>query len=206
MTLPASNAENNQPRFADSPAIRWFGHLIPEDGIINAVDARILWNVSSLSGIPGPIRIHDVAVFYWPKDLIKENSYLYAWMYGLDDGLRCSSGNVYSAWDEDHIEILTDLIKDFYYFSFLNEAAALRAREEFARIRECGWARDPNVPMPPVKPWTAEEHQAAAEATAKAEAAYLDDDWNPDDHSVAAWAEKDVSNTPHVNFTGMTDG
>jgi hypothetical protein len=240
VTLLANAPKSNLPRFTDSPAIRWFGHLIPEDGIIDAVDARILWNVS-----PRPIRIHDVAVFYWPKHLAQRNEYLCSWMYDLDDDLRYSSGNVYSTWDEDHIEMLGSLIKDFYYFTFLNDAEAQRAREEFARIRECEWARDPSVPMPPSKPWTEADHQALkvqkAEAQAEAEKRSqepktplkargrgdikldltapakaeaervrqdvdLDDDWNPDDHTAGAWAKKDVSDIPHVNFTGMTDG
>jgi hypothetical protein len=224
MTIPTTHLEINLPRFKDSPAIRWFGHHIPEDGLIDAVDARILWNTSSLYPVKGTIRIHDVAVFYMPKQLLGDNDYIRGWMHDVDRDLRCSHGNVFAEWDEDHIEMLTDIIKDFYHFTFLNDAEAQRAREEFARIRECQWARDPNEPMPPARPWTTEEHQILevqkAKAQAEAEKQRLEPKAprkfrtgkdigkcsDPEENSFAAWAVKDVSGVKRVNVDGASNG
>ncbi len=198
---PSKN--NNLPTFKDSPAIKWFGHLIPEDGIVDAKDVRILWNTSMLEGdgayAPGTTRIHDMAVFYWPKDHVRNNENLCNWMYRFDDPFRCSSGNVYADWNEAHMEMLDDLWSDFNELGFMSDAEALRARKEFARMRQCEWARDPNYPTPRGTPWTAEDHQTLAMEVARAEKRREErgeSKFNPNVYTAKDWLKKDVSTTP----------
>ena len=139
---------NNLPTFKDSPAITWFGHLIPEDGIVDAKDVRILWNTSMLEKDGAHARIHDVAVFYWPKALVWRNEDLCNWMYRFDDPFRYCIGNVFADWNETHMEMLDEYWSLFNKFGFMDDAEALRARKEFARMRQCEWARDPNYQTP----------------------------------------------------------
>lgn len=164
------------PRFANGPANRWFGHLVNDDVAVPAADVQIYWNIEYIQNGNGEgysPRVKDVAVLLLPRELLS----------GLEDKdtrhpvwgelrrstreLRMSSGNSFGYWMTDDEEFKDDahynpdnLWRELTSeFGFLTDAEARRAREEFARIAECTWARDPEWPTPTAKPWTVEDDE-----------------------------------------------
>jgi hypothetical protein len=73
--------------FANSPAIRWFGHLIPADGIVPARDVCIYWTEFK------PLRIRNVAVVYLPLDVLGRGHPVWSRQRAFAEPLRMSSGN-----------------------------------------------------------------------------------------------------------------
>jgi hypothetical protein len=210
--MPLRNAAGvtDAPTFVDSPSIPWFGHLIPEDGIVDAVDVKINWNSAYPGGenddgvvLYSP-RIKDVAVIFSPRRLFDGSDHPLVDMTNyLDDRyFYYTHGNVFTDWSEwDFIEQLNAIWDDYCYYGFLNDDEAIRARLEFARIRECEWARDPNMETPKGSPWSAEDYHALSEKRAAAKAKKALARTEPESltdieqYSVAAWLKKDIP--PH---------
>jgi hypothetical protein len=155
--------------FATAPTVRFFGHLIPEDGIVPARDVRVYFNMFS------PQRIRDVAVVFLPRinGRPAPNSHpVRSQLRYATRNLRCSSGHVFPAWmrDDPSLSISIDpnigcdphshpdsLWKMMCHVGFLDDGEAQRARDEFARIEECGWARDASIPTPTAAPLSTSE-------------------------------------------------
>lgn len=154
--------------FANSPTLRWFGHLVPGDGLVPATDTRIFWNEDA--------RVHRVAVILLPRriaDLPPSDRHpIWRPMRQIADSFDCSSGNAWRHWMNNDPALLRKLAivdPNFTHqnpdnlwrylccVGFADDGRALHARTEFARIRECVWARDPAIPTPPGTPLTPED-------------------------------------------------
>jgi hypothetical protein len=176
--VKAKQNENYVPTFLESPALAWYGHLIPEDGLVDACDVKINWDSTHLGDDSeffvsvSPSRIKDVAVFFYPKRLIHDPEHpLVLIADAFDDHyFFFTGGNVNEEWtDRDPLLATQQIWDDLCDCGFLNDAEAKRARLEFARIRECEWARDPNFVVPKGQPFTPENYQALDVALKKAE-------------------------------------
>jgi len=134
-------------RFANSPAIRWFGHYIPKCGMVPAKDVLVCWNYTA------GIRVRDVTMVYWPevKELADKSHPLIKFRTLINPAFQ----RIYRPVTNPLIRVslsppdLWDLIT---YYGFLNEQEAQRAQAEFSRIQECEWARDPSYKLPAIKP------------------------------------------------------
>ncbi len=155
------------PSFKDSPAHAWFGHLVPDDGIVEAKDVKINWNHVNIGENEGlmfcPFRVKDVAIIFHPKRLIKAKGHpIFNWADDLDDRyFRYTHGNIFTDWEDNDLAVATLKIwDDLCDYGFQNDAEAERARIEFARIRECPWARDKDFETPKGVPWTDADQDA----------------------------------------------
>lgn len=153
--------------FKDSLAFKYFSHWLPNDGLINAVDASIdfEWEYNELDGKI----IKQVAVTFFPHRKMKELKYK---NHPLRDEQRlayagyCHSGagslfDINGDWmrngnimpprnfiDESGSCLGYSPDGDFAwirYFGFANIDYAKQAMEQFAFIRECSWARDGSI-------------------------------------------------------------
>lgn len=163
------------PSFENNEINNWFGHYIPEDGLVDAIDAYIFYNWKIIRGCT---RIKDVTVIYVPKRKMRELSlkshpvwgrlFAYKRQYYTSD-----VGNCFSTWmeEDDRGELgkiqppyridstSTELFEWFLEAGFETHEEAERAVNEFKHIKECAWARDPNLNINAmVKPYTEEEY------------------------------------------------
>lgn len=157
------NEPRAAPTFADSLAHRWFGHRVPADGQVAAKDVAVYCNLDD------SLRVRDVMVEYMPRrelvacaDLKSEHP-LWDARVPLDAQFDFVSGNCYEHWLSDDPDVLDraracdpaldhhtpdKLWRYFRWCGFASADEERRARREFARIRECAWARDPSLPEP----------------------------------------------------------
>jgi hypothetical protein len=206
MNLHDSAAVSNAPTFLDSPAIAWFGHLMPDDGIVDAVDVKINWNSTYLGDdnddwVLIEPRIKDVAVLFNPRKLIGRDHPLRTLTCNLDEKFfYYTHGNTWSDWADFDIETeIQNIWDDFIRLGFLNDAEAERARLEFARIRECTWARDPAYEKPKGSPWTDKDYAELEVKRAKTRTAASKrkpDTFDPEDNSLKAWIKRDIPKRP----------
>lgn len=152
------NQEAQRPTGADNPALDWFRHLLPEDGLYPAEDAMIYWNRDDKG------RIKNVAVVFYPRKYMAEKNYddhpvqmMVSACYSKESFFN-SSGNCSSYWmkydnkksppphdPETNANSGFGPNEDFAGLKALGFASPEeehRAIKEFARIRECQWARD----------------------------------------------------------------
>ncbi len=158
------NKEMRRPTGADNPALEFFSHLLPDDGLYPAEDVMIYFNQDweNRSIVSG------VAVVYLPRKHIRSKGYQEHPTLGMVSScynkilFQSSSGNCFfQDWmkynnkksppphDPDtNANLGFGPDEDFqclraWGFSSLTEAE--RAIGEFARIRECAWARDGSI-------------------------------------------------------------
>lgn len=147
------------PTSADNPALDWFRHLLPKDGLYPAEDVVIYWNLKG-----NPPLIQDVAVVFYPRKYMEEKNYsdhpaemMISVCYSKERFYE-SSGNCNSDWmkydnkksppphdPETNTNFGFGPNEDFEGLKALGFASSEeehRAIKEFARIRECQWARD----------------------------------------------------------------
>jgi hypothetical protein len=157
---------NKLPTFKDSPAFNYFRHWVSDDGLIDAVDARIYYNLGFSDN--GGLTTKDVAVSFFPKNRMQKLGYaghpLYEEQHAAYRG-RCGytyhSGNGYDEWMQNgdikspppHPEDTgcnvgygpTEDFEGLKWFGYENIEYAKRALEQFGFIRECVYARDGSI-------------------------------------------------------------
>lgn len=150
--------------FNDSPAFKYFSHWLPDDGLIDALDASIDFE-SDIDEFRNMV-IKNVAVTFFPHHRMQELKYKdhplrheqWATYQGYShsgvaslcdvDGRWMKSGNVMPPprlADETGSCLGYSPDGDFAwlrYYGFANIDYARQAIEQFAFIRECEWARD----------------------------------------------------------------
>ena len=155
------NNEIKRPTGAENPALKWFGNLLSEDGLYPAEDIMIYFN----QDYENSCKVFGVAVVYFPRKHIQEKGYedhptvmMISSIYNKNL-FQCSSGNCFfDDWMKYHNkksppphdpEVDANLgfgpDEDFECFKawgFTTPEEKKRAIKEFARIRECQWARD----------------------------------------------------------------
>ena len=162
--------QNNKafPTFKDSPAFKYFSHWLHDDGLIDAIDARIYHNFEFDEF--GGMFIKEIAVSFFPLQKMRQLKYydhpLYKEqqaVYGGIDGYTSHSGNDFNDWMKDgNIMPPAEFLSSegvclgyspdgdfafFKYFGFANIDYAKQALEQFAFIRECERARDGSIDL-----------------------------------------------------------
>ena len=154
------NKKMNHPTGDDNPALDFFGHLLLDDGLYPAEDVMLYFNLD-LGNSGG---VSDVSVAYLPRKYIKSKGYRDHPVWQMMSScynkalFRCSSGNCFlEDWmkynnkksppphDPDtNANLGFGPDEDFQCFKawgFSSDEERERAVREFARIRECEWAR-----------------------------------------------------------------
>jgi len=175
------NNEMIRPTGEKNPALEIFGHLLPDDGLYSAEDVAIYFN----QDLENNNIVSDVAVVYLPRKHIGLKGYKDHPVFEMVSSrysknlFQCLSGNCFfKDWmkynnqksppprDPDtNANLGFGPDEDFqcmkaWGFSSIEEAE--RAIKEFARIRECSWARDGSIdPLTLVK--TASERERKAD-------------------------------------------
>lgn len=152
------NKEGKRPTGSDNPALTWFSHLLPEDGLYSAEDVMIYWHYEDSSK-----KVCDVAVIYLPRTHMKQKGYkdhpvtnMVSAVYSKDL-FQASSGNCFLDWmkydnqksppphDPDTRANLgfgpNEDFECLKAWGFASPEEEHRAIREFAQIRECQWAR-----------------------------------------------------------------
>ncbi len=169
--------------FNDSPAFKYFSHWLPDDGLIDALDASIDFD-SDIDEFRNMV-IKNVAVTFFPHHRMQELKY-------KDHPLRHEQWATYQGYSHSGVASLCDVdgrwmksgnvmppprLADetgsclgyspdgdfawFRYYGFANIDYAMQALEQFAFIRECEWARDGSIDVAAlVKTYTEEEIKA----------------------------------------------
>lgn len=157
---------NKFSTFKDSPALRYFRHWLADDGLIDAIDARIYYNLEPCE--LGGLVVKEVAVSFFPKNRMQESGHLGHPLYEEQNAVyKGPSGYIYHSGNRFNEWMLNGDVKspppypkdtgcnvgygpseDFeglIWFGFENEQYARQALEEFAHIREAEWARDGSI-------------------------------------------------------------
>lgn len=169
--------------FKNSLAFKYFRHWLPDDGLIDAIDASIDFELDFDE--LGQMVIKDVAVTFFPDRRMREEKFKdhplrseqrtayrgcshsgVASLFDVDDGWM-KDGNVMPPpefVDETGACLGYSPDGDFSwlkYYGFADIEYAKQAVEQFGFIRECVWARDGSIDITSlVKTYTEEEIQS----------------------------------------------
>lgn len=157
------NKDMHHPTGADNPALEYFGYLLADDGLYPAEDTMIFCNNDWENGGS----TSDVAVVYLPREYMRSKNYqdhpavksvlsrfnrlIFNSCSGNCDPDWMKYGNQKSPPPHDpdtNANFGFSPDEDFQCFrswGFSSIAEAKRGVSEFARIRECAWARDGSI-------------------------------------------------------------
>ena len=152
--------KKRMPNGDDNPALDWFSHLLSEDGLYPSEDVMIFWNRED-----GVLQVRDVAVVYRPRKYMKAKGYVdhpAGMMISSLYNNRLFQGSSGNCFIQDWMKYGNKIpppphdsesgsklgfspdgdFKCFEAWGFVSPEEERRALREFARIRECQWARD----------------------------------------------------------------
>lgn len=123
-----------------NPALKQFGHLLPENGRYPAKWVDIFWNTND------EMKVKDVEVVFVPRGGPigdgEESEEFWARFAHYNRGWMADLGNSCADWLEPGGITPAWIFGDMLQRGFVTKADELQALKEFAHIAECQWARD----------------------------------------------------------------
>lgn len=128
------------PRFADSPATKWWGRLLDAEGRAPANHVRLFWETETRGR---RVRVTNVGAAFLPAGRMRDSDHpAYAATLAVFENYTHSDGNVTDAWVAG-TRGPEDVWREWCRIGFATIEHAHRALNELASIAEAEWARDP---------------------------------------------------------------
>ena len=140
------NAPPMLPRFADSPAMTYWGRAcLDRDGRAPQRHVRVYWNVNAAG------RVAEVGIAFLPAGKLRDAEHpAYTVTLSLFETYVHADGNIAADWLGGR-RTIHDVWDDFEAKGFASAALRARALEEIANVSEGDFAREALATLPPVE-------------------------------------------------------